>query len=113
MDYQRPLDRREASQYLLERHGIKRSPATLAKLASIGGGPLYRRAGRRRVIYDPPHLDEYAANILSAPATSSAEHDALRTANVRASTGGRLSKVFELAPDGSIRTSSPEIGQLL
>ena len=48
MSSQRPLNRREASQYLLEHHGIKRAPGTLAKLACLGGGPLYRLAGRGR-----------------------------------------------------------------
>lgn len=75
MSSERPLDRREASQYLLERHGIKRAAGTLAKLASIGGGPLYRLAGRQ-AIYELPHLDEYAAHITSAPAVSSSEHAA-------------------------------------
>lgn len=74
---QRPLDRREASQYLLEIHGIRRAPGTLAKLASVGGGPLYRRAGRQ-AIYDVPALDAYATHIISEPATSSSAHAAPR-----------------------------------
>jgi hypothetical protein len=72
MQHQRPLDRREASQYLLEKFGIRRSPGTLAKLASIGGGPAFRKA-KRAVIYDPSALDEFAAEITSAPMRSTAE----------------------------------------
>ncbi len=63
---QRPLDRREASQYLLEKHGIRRSPGTLAKLACVGGGPVFRKV-KRGVIYDVAALDDFAGAITSAP----------------------------------------------
>lgn len=63
-EHPRPLTRREASDYLLEKHGIRRCPATLAKYAVIGGGPPFRRAGRN-IIYDPPVLDEWADEITS------------------------------------------------
>jgi len=69
----RPLDRHEASQYLLENYGIRRSPGTLAKLASIGGGPSYRKV-KRAVIYDPAALDEFAAAIISAPMRSTSDN---------------------------------------
>jgi hypothetical protein len=78
MSARNSLSRPEASQYLLDKHGIKRSPATLAKQASQGGGPKYRRVGLRQVIYETPHLDEYAKSIVTAPAAHSKEHDALR-----------------------------------
>lgn len=68
----RPLDRREASQYLLEQYGIRRSPNTLAKLACVGGGPVFRKANRA-VIYDPPALDTYAAEITSGPMRSTSD----------------------------------------
>jgi hypothetical protein len=76
MSSPRPLSRQEASQYLLEHHGVRRAPGTLAKLASQGGGPKYRRAGLRQVMYEPPHLDEYAKSIATAPAANSKEHAA-------------------------------------
>jgi len=79
MSARNSLSRPEASQYLWETHGVKRSPGTLAKQASQGGGPKYRRVGLRQVIYDVPHLDEYAKSIVTAPAANSKEHDA-RTA---------------------------------
>ena len=68
----RPLSRKEASEYLLEQHGIRRSPGTLAKLASVGGGPAFRKAGRIP-IYDPPLLDEWAAEITSRVVRSTSE----------------------------------------
>ena len=73
MSSQRPLSRREASEYLLEKHGIKRAAGTLAKLASQGGGAHYRLAGRQ-ALYDVPDLDKYAADITSEPAARSGEH---------------------------------------
>jgi hypothetical protein len=73
MNSLRPLNRREASQYLLEQHGIRRSPNTLAKLACVGGGPAFRKVGNKAVIYDPPTLDTYAAAITSPPMLSTSQ----------------------------------------
>ena len=76
--FTRPLRRVEAAAYLLENHGIRRAPATLAKLAVIGGGPVFRRAGRVP-LYSPADLDEFAASITSAPVHSTSElRDRLR-----------------------------------
>src|SRR5262245_45210055 len=41
------LTRRDASEYLERKHGVKLAPATLASLASLGNGPLFRKDGRR------------------------------------------------------------------
>ncbi len=71
----RPLRRSEASEYLKEKWGIDRAPATLAKLASIGGGPRYQKANRIP-IYPPEFLDEYAVSILSPPLTSTSDEAA-------------------------------------
>ncbi len=68
----RPLNRREASAYLLEVHGIKRSYATLCKLAVVGGGPRFRKANRNP-LYDAAELDAWAAEITSAPVRSTSE----------------------------------------
>jgi hypothetical protein len=68
----RPLRRVEASVYLKEKHGIDRSPNTLAKLACTGGGPRFRKANRIP-IYDAPDLDEWAKEITSAPVRSTSE----------------------------------------
>jgi hypothetical protein len=40
------LDRKQAAVFLSQ-HGFKTAPATLAKLACLGGGPLFRSFGRK------------------------------------------------------------------
>lgn len=62
----------QASAYLRER-GVSRSVKTLAKLRSVGGGPLYRRIGRN-IVYDPADLDAYAESVISAPFSNTAEY---------------------------------------
>lgn len=54
------LTRKESETYLLEKHGRAGavSAKTLAKLASVGGGPAFRRIGRR-VAYMPSDLDAW------------------------------------------------------
>ena len=42
----RLLDRKEAAEFLTSR-GCKTAPATLAKLACLGGGPVFESFGRR------------------------------------------------------------------
>ena len=44
-DSPRTLRRREASAFLCER-GYPNAPSTLAKLASVGGGPVFQSFGR-------------------------------------------------------------------
>ena len=66
----RYFSRQEASSYLFERHGVRRSPATLATLACSGGGPVFRKDGPRRTIYTDVDLDAYAASVLSKPVRS-------------------------------------------
>lgn len=69
-DSARPrLRRSEVPAYLLEKHGIPIALATLNKLASIGGGPAMRYAGRIP-LYDVEDLDRWAADRLSQPVTS-------------------------------------------
>ena len=68
----RPLRRFEASEYLFERHGIKRAPATLAKLAVIGGGPAFRKANRTP-LYDITTLDAWAESLLSQSKVSTSD----------------------------------------
>jgi hypothetical protein len=60
----RRLRRAEASAYLQEKWGIGRTVATLAKLASVGGGPRFESAGRIP-LYLESELDQWAASILS------------------------------------------------
>ncbi len=60
------LTRAEAAEYLGETWGIRRSPKTLQKLASIGGGPVFRKIGRQPV-YTPRDLDRWAKAAISPP----------------------------------------------
>lgn len=46
MSHKTYLRRRPAAEYLREQRGIPCSEKTLAKLACIGGGPVYRLFGR-------------------------------------------------------------------
>lgn len=76
-----PLIRRTAaSEYLLEKHGISRTPNTLAKMATVGGGPVYRKDGNIP-LYDPVDLDVYAESVLSPRVTSSSELSTLKQSN--------------------------------
>jgi hypothetical protein len=70
--------RKGASAYLFEKYGIKRSPSTLAKYASVGGGPSYRKIGKREVAYDFDALDSYAETLLGKEARHATEHSARR-----------------------------------
>jgi hypothetical protein len=72
MRTQKLLRRKAASDYLRETHGLERAPSTLAKLAVIGGGPTFRRAGRVP-LYATDDLDEWVASKLSPPMRSTSE----------------------------------------
>jgi hypothetical protein len=68
-----PLKRRAAaSAYLRERWGVERAPGTLAKLAVVGGGPRFRKAGRIP-LYAPTDLDAWASELLGEAVTSTSE----------------------------------------
>jgi hypothetical protein len=67
------LTRVEASAYLRQHHGLRCKPATLAKLATRGGGPKYRKQGARVVIYDSTDLDIWAESKLTTSVTSTSE----------------------------------------
>src|SRR5215471_21111784 len=84
MRTQRLLRRKAASDYLREIHGLERAPSTLAKLAVIGGGPVFRRAGRVP-LYSPEDLDEWATSKLgprmhSTSVAASVKHSVSDTA---------------------------------
>jgi hypothetical protein len=64
--------RRQASEYLREQHGITLSPATLAKLAVVGGGPPFRKDGPFP-LYDIDSLDVFAAARLGPLRASTSE----------------------------------------
>jgi hypothetical protein len=73
----RRLRRAEASVYLFDMWGIKRTPGTLAKLASAGGGPVLEYDGRLP-LPTPEALDDWARAQLSPPVASTSEHAVLK-----------------------------------
>lgn len=68
-DPTRLLNRKEASAHLKNVHGIIRAASTLAKLACMGGGPPFRKAGRNP-LYPISELDAWALQLLSPLMTS-------------------------------------------
>jgi hypothetical protein len=71
MDHQPQLDRRQAAQFLTDR-GYRTAPATLAKLACLGGGPLYRSFGRKP-LYRAVDLLAWAERKTTGPRRSTSE----------------------------------------
>jgi hypothetical protein len=67
------LRRRAAAEYIRVRWGIPCSEKTLAKLACIGGGPVYRLCGRTP-LYAPPDLDSFAESKIGKPVRSTSEY---------------------------------------
>lgn len=65
------LSRKEASTFL-SALGLFIAPSTLAKLASVGGGPVFRRFGRQ-VKYLPRDLVSWAEDRLSGPVRSTSQ----------------------------------------
>ena len=70
------LSRKEAARYLLDTYGaaVAVSATTLAKLASIGGGPEFRRFGRR-VGYTHQALHAFVQKRASLPLISTSTPD--------------------------------------
>lgn len=67
-DYMR---RKQAAEYLQAQYGAF-TAQTLAKLACVGGGPVFQKMGRM-VLYKPADLDAWATARMSAPVASTAE----------------------------------------
>jgi hypothetical protein len=67
----RRLSRREASEFLTQ-IGYKTATSTLAKLACVGGGPVYRCFGRKAV-YSPADLITWAESRCSEPKRSTSD----------------------------------------
>lgn len=65
------LRRKDAGSYLKTKFGFG-SERTLAKLACLGGGPEFRKAGSV-VLYEPAKLDEWALAKISGPRRSASE----------------------------------------
>ena len=64
---------REASRYLDDQHGIRRTPATLSNYRVVGGSPRFRRIGTKQIAYTKEDLDAYAEALISGPIASTSE----------------------------------------
>ncbi|MGM4902754.1 hypothetical protein AB8B21_27860 [Tardiphaga sp. 866_E4_N2_1] len=71
-DANRLLTRKEAAHYLSNVIGLPTKPRTLAKWATVGGGPSYRKAGRR-VLYERADLWDWAQKKLGPKQRSSSD----------------------------------------
>lgn len=66
------LRRADAASYIQSVYGFPCSRQWLAKLAVIGGGPVYRKAGRTP-IYAPADLDAWARARIGQPQRSTSD----------------------------------------
>jgi hypothetical protein len=62
----------EASLYLFENWGIRRSESTLAKLRCLGGSPQFFKAGRN-ILYARDSLDIWATELLGTQISSTSQ----------------------------------------
>ena len=77
------LTRIDASEYLRETYGISRTVTTLNRLATEGGGPPFRRHGRR-VFYEAKEIDAWVKDTLTPNAPSTAEHNQYERQKIKA-----------------------------
>ena len=70
--YERMLRRTEAAEHIRTAWGIPCSPKTLAKLAVVGGGPAFRKAGNTP-LYSTEDLDAWAKSKLGPRVFSTSE----------------------------------------
>jgi hypothetical protein len=66
------LRRSDAARYIQQRWGIRCAKQTLAKLAVVGGGPVFRKAGVTP-IYAPSDLDTWAQSKIGEPRRSTSD----------------------------------------
>lgn len=69
------LRRAEVPEYMLRKHGIPIAHATLAKMATVGGGPAFQHSGRIP-LYHVDDLDAWALERLSKPVRSTSDRRA-------------------------------------
>lgn len=74
--------RSEAADYISVVYGFPCSRQWLAKLAVIGGGPVFRKAGRYP-IYDPADLDQWAGARIGPVQDSTAQNSDRRHCSTR------------------------------
>jgi hypothetical protein len=68
----RYLRRTDAASYLQAQFGFPCSPQWLAKLAVVGGGPVFHKAGRTP-LYAPSDLDGWAVARIGRPRRSTSD----------------------------------------
>lgn len=68
----RYLRRADAASYVQKSYGFPCSPQWLAKLAVVGGGPLFHKAGRTP-LYAPADLDAWARARIGRPRQSTSD----------------------------------------
>jgi hypothetical protein len=74
----RLLRRIEAASYVTSTWGVPLSPRTLAKLAVVGGGPLFRKAGRYP-LYEIADLDSWALSKIGPKQRSTSDRGAQKS----------------------------------
>jgi hypothetical protein len=72
MEPSKYMNRKAASAYLLSNWGLARSVNYLAKLAVVGGGPAFRKAGRAP-LYTTEDLDAWASDLIGPRVQSTSE----------------------------------------
>jgi hypothetical protein len=71
VENERRFDRKQAAAFLTE-CGYRTAPATLAKLACLGGGPIFESFGRRP-LYREPDLIAWALARTTGPRRSTSD----------------------------------------
>jgi hypothetical protein len=61
------LRRDDAAAYVRQKHKIGCTAGYLAKLASVGGGPVFHRLHNRWAVYTEEDLDSWALSRISGP----------------------------------------------
>jgi hypothetical protein len=86
------MRRHDAANYLQQKWGKPCATSTLAKLAVVGGGPPYRKAGRTP-LYTAEDLDLWAVSRIGGPQRSTADVATQRT------TRGHTKAPVQAAPE--------------
>ena len=70
-NFERRLNRREAAEWLTK-YGFRTAEATLAKLATVGGGPAYEKFGRKP-LYREQSLSAWVTSRTTKPRRHTSE----------------------------------------
>jgi hypothetical protein len=104
------LRRWEASAYLQDVHGLKYAPATLAKYAMWGTGPIFRYLDGWIPVYEPKDLDEWLKPSLGKPRrhTRKQPRDKAAAHQPTAEHNGSADKLSEQAPAPPLGTPTAQ-----